>query len=467
MNYFQIFVLIYFLCINSIYTFLTFIAYFEVKRQKKRSYINDYNYLYNSKLAPGLSLIISAFNEELTIVDSIKSYLKTRYRTFEVVLVNDGSTDNTLQVIKDNFDLVETKQVLHTAIKTKNVHAAYRSKTDPRLIVIDKKAGGKKADGSNCAINAAKYPYLLNLDADVILEKDAVLKVMKAVMDDQEKNIAVGGIVRIINGSDEKDGELTKIHLSHNPLVNFQIVEYFRAFNAGRTGFSKLKTLLIVSGAFHVFNMEAVRKAGGYSTDTVTEDMEMLIRMHRKYIDAKQPYNVVYLPYPVCWTEAPENLKILGNQRNRWHRGLCEILTQQKNMIFNPKYGRIGLFGLPFFFLFEFLGPLVEITGYGYFFYVIINGVVNWQFFWWFMLLAINWGVLLSVSAILYEDLNFNWYKKTHQIMRLFFYAVLENFGYRQITVFWRIHGFFDFLIGKKGWGEMTRKGFQKTNDKP
>lgn len=455
----QVIILVYFIGINSIYSLLTFFAFFEVRKQYRRSCIDDYNYLYRSKLTPGVSLLIPAYNEEATIINSVKSHLQTKYPDFEVIVINDGSKDKTFEVLKKEFNLTGIYHVMYTGIKTKEIKSYYVSLTHPKLVVIDKVNGGK-ADALNVGINASKHSYFISLDADVILEKDSILRIMKPIAENPDQYIAAGGIVRIANGCVEEKGEIKEVRISQKPLVIFQIIEYLRAFTAGRAGFSQLNSLLIVSGAFGVFNVDEARKIGGYESESVGEDMELLVKFHRNLRRKKRKYNILYCAYPVCWTEVPENLEILGRQRNRWQRGLCDVLKRHKRMLFNPHYGRIGLFALPFFFIFEFLGPFIELFGYLYLIFLVIFGFINWPFFLLFMALAVEWSILLSVSAILFEDLNFKWYKKWQYIAKLLFFAILENFGYRQITAFWRIQGSIDYFRGKKSWGEMPRKGF-------
>ncbi|MFC1478110.1 glycosyltransferase [Candidatus Margulisiibacteriota bacterium] len=461
----QILILIYFIAINGSYTLLIFLAFFEVRHQYNHSFIEDYPDLYKSKLAPGLSYLVPAYNEEATIAESAKSYLKTKYSKYEVIVINDGSTDNTLQVLKDEFKLKKVYRAMNTRVKTKKVKGFYISQTNPNLFVIDKYNGGSKADALNAGINAARHPYFICVDADVIMDKSAMLRIMRPMLEDPAHNMAAGGIVRIVNDSIVEDGQIKEVKLSKNPIVAFQVVEYIRAFTAGRAGFQRLKTLLIVSGAFGVFNTEVVRKIGGYQRKTLGEDMELLVRLHRHLRETiGSKYNIIYRTYPVCWTEAPETLKVLGSQRNRWHRGLSDVLLRHKKMIFNPRYGRIGMFGMPFFLFIEFLGPIIEFFGYFYVIYMILFGVMQWEFFFLFLALAMLWGIWMTVTAILFEDLNFKWYKHWYQIAALIFFALVESFGYRQLTLIWRIQGLFDYLRGQHTWTATQRKGFKTSN---
>ncbi len=458
---FQNLILVYFLVINSLYTLLTILAFFEVREQQRRSYIDDYEYLHNSKLAPGISFLVPAYNEEKNIIESIYSYLNVRYPLYEVIVINDGSKDKTLENLIKAFDLKPKYHVFRKDLPTQKIRAYYRSKKDPRLVVIDKENGGK-ADALNAGINTARYPYLVGTDADVLMEDDAILRIMRPMLEDPVLNMASGGIVRIANGCTVENGEVTRVNLSRSSLPVFQVIEYLRAFNIGRVGFAKLNSLMIVSGAFGVFNTYAVRRAGGYNIEAIGEDMDLLVRMHRMLRENDKKYRFLYLAHPVCWTEAPQTLQVLGRQRNRWHRGNSQVVFSHIKMLFNPLYGTPGMIGMPYLFLFEFIGPLLEFFGYFYLLFLWISNRLNLQFFLAFLGVAVLWGMILSIMAILYEELYFKWYKKFSQLLRLLLYAFLENLGYRQITVIWRIWGTIDFLLGKKSWGAMHRTGYNK-----
>ncbi|MFA5105175.1 MAG: glycosyltransferase [Candidatus Margulisiibacteriota bacterium] len=457
---FESFVLVYFIVINTMYTIVFLISFIEVRKQKKRSFIDDYDYFYRSKLAPGVSLIVTAYNESLNIRDSINSYLKLQYPKFEIIVSNDGSTDDTLKILIDEFKLKKVYHVLQDQARSKPVTSYYVSEKYPNLIVVNKENGGK-ADALNAGLNAAHYPYFASLDGDAILQPDALLRIMKPIFENPRRIIGAGGIIRVINDCIVEEGEIKEVELSKNPLVIFQTIEYIRAFTASRAGFSLLKSLPIVSGAFSLYNTSIAREIGGYDPDAIGEDFEFLTRIHRTMKDKKRDYEVKFLAYPICWTEVPQTFKALGMQRNRWHRGLISVLHKHERMIFNPRYGRIGFFSLPFFFFFEFVGPIIETLGYFYIILALLTFSLKPTFFFSFLLLAILWGTLLSMLAVLYEDLNFRWYKKWYQVLFLIFFAIIENVSYRQITVFWRIQGLIAYLRGEKSWGSLQRKGFR------
>lgn len=458
---FNYFVLFYFLALNSIYLFLTVLSFFALRIHIKESLFNtQYKRLFHTSFYKPISVIVPAFNEEMTMNDNVKSFLHLRYPEYEIIIINDGSTDKTMEVLKNNYALKRSFRPIINHLPCKEIKGVYRSQDFPNLIVVDKVNGGK-ADALNAGINVSRFPLVSAIDSDSILEFDVLTKLVNPFLNDP-KTIAVGGIVRVANGCTIRAGEVINIELSKHALPNYQIVEYLRAFLFGRVGWDMLDGLIIISGAFGVFLKSAVIQCGGYLQETVGEDMEIIVRMHRIMREKKIPYRITFVPEPVCWTEVPENLKILGRQRNRWQRGLIESLMAHRKMFFNPRYGIIGMLAVPFFFFFEMLGPVIEFTGYIVFILSLILRIVNFKFAVLFLCAAIMFGMILSVSSLVLEELTFRKYPKYSHIFKLFLYAVLENFWYRQINTWWRFMGIIDYLRGKKSWGKMDRKGLKQ-----
>jgi len=337
----------------------------------------------------------------------------------------------------------------------------YRSPDNPNLVVVDKINGGK-ADALNAGINVSRYPLICAIDADSLIESGAFLRVTKPFLEKPGETVAVGGIIRVANGCDIEAGRVVKVGLPRTWLPLIQTVEYLRAFLFGRSGWSALHSLLIISGAFGVFRKDIVITIGGYRHDTVGEDMELVVRMHHYLREQRQKYEMHFLPDPVCWTEVPESHKVLGGQRSRWQRGLIDSLRIHRRMMLNPRYGAIGMVAFPYFVLFEMLAPLIELSGY-----IIIPlsyalGMVNFLFFALFLAIAILLGVILSTGSVVLEELSFAKYPKTSDLLKLIAVSFLENFGYRQLTVWWRVKGTWDYFRGKTAWGKMERKGFAK-----
>lgn len=452
-------VLLYFLGINGTYILLSILSFFGIKRYLGERRATELEKVFQSTFFKPISIIVPAYNEEETIAESVKSLLQLQYPEHEVVVVNDGSKDNTVEVLIERYKMVKAPITYPVQIDCKRIKQIYISPEHTNLILIDKENGGK-GDALNAGINVARYSLVCSIDADSLLESDALLKVVRPFLENPN-TVAVGGIVRIANGCKVKSGEVVEVGMPKNSLARFQNVEYLRAFLFGRVGWDVLNAMLIISGAFGLFSKAAVVESGGYRNDTVGEDMELVVRLHRVMRKKKRKYRITFIPDPVCWTEVPEKLKILSRQRNRWQRGLMDSMLLNIKMLFNPRYGTAGLLAMPFFFFFEMLGPMVEFTGYIVFFVSWYFNIISFAFAVLFLAVAIVLGIVLSVGSLVLEELSFRRYPKILHLVILFAYAVLENFGYRQLNTWWRFKGCLDHILGKKGWGKMERKGFR------
>jgi cellulose synthase/poly-beta-1,6-N-acetylglucosamine synthase-like glycosyltransferase len=407
---------------------------------------------------PPISIVIPAYNEEATIVTSIQSMLQLRYADYEVLVVNDGSKDGTLAELIKAFDLIPFPQSYNVRLKVKPIRGVYYSPKIPKLRVIDKVNGGK-ADGINCGINAARHPLFCCVDADSILDRDSLLRVVQPFMDDSS-TVASGGTVRIANGCTVRDGVLLDARVPRDWLARFQIVEYLRGFLFGRLGWARYNGLLIISGAFGVMRRDTVIEVGGYRHQTIGEDMELIVRLHRVLSEKKRRYRIVYVPEPICWTEAPEDFRTLKNQRVRWQRGLCESLWLNRGLPFSWPPSVASALAFPYFVLFEWAAPLVEMFGYLFFAYLIIFHDVAAHMAILLLLVALLFGVVLSTLSVLLDELCFHVYHRPRDIAMMLFIGLVENFGYRQINVIWRLQGIWQWLRGKQGgWGVMQRKG--------
>ncbi len=460
-NAFNAFVLFYFVALNSIYLLLFLVSLVAVLRFVRRTFFSDYRQIMQSSMTWPITVIVPAHDEEKTIVATVRSLMMVNYGEFEIVVVNDGSTDGTLERLVEAFDLRRTDKVYKRSIPTKPVSGIYGSLVHTMLTVVDKHKGGK-SDALNAGINLSRYPLFCSIDADSVIEDNALLRVVKPFMEDPERTVAAGGIVRIVNGCRVKDGRVVHIELPGRMLPTFQVVEYLRAFLTGRVGWSLLRSLLIISGAFGIYKKREIIEIGGYATDTVTEDLELVVRLHRHLRKKKRDYRVVFVPDPVCWTEAPEQVRDLSRQRNRWHRGLVQVLWDNRGMLFNPRYKALGMFGMPYFFLFEMLGPFVEVTGYVVVLLSYLLGLLNTQFFLLFLAVAILYGIFLSVAAVLLEEISFRRYPSWQDLIKLLAFSILENFGYRQMLSAFKVKAFWDFLRQRRAWGRIARSGFRE-----
>lgn len=451
------FIIAYFVLINSAYLMLIGISFFHIRRQIREKDVFGLHGLFASNLYNPISILAPAFNEEATVVASVKSLLQLRFPNYEVIVINDGSKDRTMDVLISSFQLERVKRYVPLVLKHKPIKGIYRSKLYPELIVVDKE-NGRKADALNAGINVSRNDLFCAIDADCVLEPDVLQNMLRCFIED-ESTIAVGGIVRVANDCVIEGNEIKEIRIPKSHLARIQVVEYLRAFLFGRVGWDYLDSLLIISGAFGIFDRNAVLKVGGYLHDTVGEDMELVVRLHRYHRENKIPYRVRFLPEPVCWTEVPEDRGVLSRQRNRWQRGLADTLWRHKKMLFNPKYGRLGFFAMPFFFFFELLGPVIELAGYIIIIIAFLIGAVNIQFALLFLAAAVLLGMVLSVSSVLCEEFTYRRYPKLRDVLLMTLYAFIENFGFRQMHSWWRFKGIIDFLKGNKEWGAMTRKG--------
>ena len=436
------------------------------KYLRKNSYIN-YNSLVLSPLSPRVSIIAPAFNESRSIIDNVRTLLSLYYNNFEVIIVNDGSTDDTFDKIKEAYDLVKVNYYFDYRISCERIRGVYKSKNPSfnRLTVIDKNNGGK-ADSLNAGINICKNELFVTIDADSIIEADSILKLVKPFLEEKDhKVIGTGGVIRIVNSCDTEKGHIRKINLPEKIIPRLQVLEYTRAFLLGRMAWSHLDGLMLISGAMGMFDRETVIRCGGYSTKTVVEDMELVLRMRRYMAEQKRKYEVTYIPDPLCWTEVPSDLRSMRKQRTRWTRGLIESLWTHRKMFMNSKYNRLGLLGYPYWLFFEWMAPLIAFAGFVYTAYLIITGTLNWPFFLLLFLFVYTFAICLSTWAVLFEEITFHKYVNKRDVLRLLGAAFIEPFFYPVHTYF-AITGNLQNLFGKKGWGSAKRRGFDKKKPK-
>lgn len=458
--------LAYFALISISYMLVTIGSAIQVRAYFRRRSGAALRRMLRSRMSPPVTICVSAYNEAETIVDSIRAMLMLQYPSFEVALTNDGSRDDTLVRLIDGFGLRLVDQPIRPGIPTARVRGVYRSALHPNLVVVDKENGGR-SDGLNASINAASSPLICCVDADSILEHDGLLAAVRPFAERPEATLGAGGIIRVANGCQIDRGHVTAVGLPRQPLAMFQTVEYLRAFLAARTGWSMVNALLIISGAFGVFRRTRVIEVGGFAADSIGEDFELCVRLHQRAREERRPYRLEFVPDPVCWTEVPERLRDLGGQRNRWHRGLIDTLWRHRSMIGRPRYGAVGMAAMPFFVMFEFFGAFIESVGYISIVVSLALGIVNLQFALLFLAVAVLSGVLLSLAAVLLDDLAFRRYGRVRDMLLLVVFSVAENFGYRQIITGYRLRGFFDYLRGDQTWGEIKRVGFGQTPASP
>lgn len=453
-------ILFYFLAMNLTQLVLILRAFFALRRYLDQVELDQMENYFDSSHFKPITLLCPVYNEGGGVVASVNSLLALRFPEFQVVVVNDGSQDDTLEKLIAAFRLRPSRRVVRELLPTQPIRGVYESAFHPRLVVVDKANGGK-SDALNCGLNVARFPLVCCMDGDSLLEHDALLRVVRPFLDHPHV-VGVAGVIRPLNGCRVTPMGIRGVFMPGGWLARFQVVEYLRAFLFGRMGLAAIGSLFIVSGAFGVFRKDLLVRIGGFRK-TIGEDFELVVRLHHELRREGRPYRFVMVPDPVCWTEVPEDTGTLRRQRNRWQRGLLDSLWLHRGMVFNPRYGLVGLFSMPYFLLFEALAPVVEVVGYGFFVYALVEWKVNAPFAVLFFGVAFLLGMFNSFVAILLEQLANHPYRRLRDWMRLLASGVLENFGYRQRTVFWRLKGSLDWFRGKEGWGHMKRKGIQST----
>lgn len=462
LEYSEYFVGAYFVFVNTFYAGLLLSAAHALRTHARRTWQQRHWRLLGSEHAPRLSMIAPAYNEAATVADSVRALLTLRYPNLEVVLVNDGSGDATLEVLRREFDLQEVYPATERLVEHAPIRGIYRSLRAEQLVVVDKENGGK-ADALNAGIGAASGELFCAVDADTLIEPDALLRLVQPYIE-RDDVVACGGTIRIANGSDVRSGRVVERRAPTRYLPGVQAIEYVRAFLFGRLGWNGLGGNLIISGAFGLFRRRAVVDAGGYLHETVGEDMELVVRLRRRAIEQGGPSRVVFVPDPVAWTEAPESARDLGRQRDRWHRGLADTLWRHRAVCLNPRYRTLGLLAYPYFLFVELLAPLVEAFGLLALPAALLLDAINVEFALLLLTLAYGYGLLLTMSSLLLEELSGMPYARFGDRLRLIPWAILEMLGYRQMTVVWRLRGLWRYLRGRTEWGTMSRVGFRKAH---
>jgi cellulose synthase/poly-beta-1,6-N-acetylglucosamine synthase-like glycosyltransferase len=451
----------YYLCCNTAYMIMLMVAlHTSIRHQQRLSSLHDI-WSKPSRLTPPITILMPARNEEKSVCVAVKNLLDLDYPAVEMIVINDGSTDSTLERLSKEFQLRPVKAVYVAETITAPVRQLYRSAVAPNLLVIDKDSGGSKADAVNAGLNAATSPYICVVDADSVLERDSLLRIMTPVLADPKRVVAVGGIVRVLNGSEIKDGRIGRVRLPRKSIEVLQVIEYLRAFLIGREAWGRQNMLMIISGAFGVFRTDLVRAIGGYRSHAIGEDIDLVTRLHRHLRDKREEYEIQFVPDPVCWTEAPSDLKSLRSQRARWQKGLLDVLWPQRSMLFRFRYGRVGFVALPYLWLFELFAPVVEVGGILTILLAACTGSLSHEFLLEFLIFGYAFATVISIGSVLLEELTYKRYNDWQDVFRLVTYCFVEHFPYRQLQMIWRLQGMWQYLRGDIAWGVLQRGGLQ------
>ena len=450
----------YYLASNLAYLAMLIIAIKTSARHQRRLESHRLNWLKQTPMTPPITIIAPAHNEEASIRVAVRNLLELDYPVLEVVVVNDGSEDRTLEELREGFHLRPVRAVYVPEAKSARVRGLYRSDRESRLVVVDKEAGGSKADAVNAGLNAATSPYVCVVDADSVLERDALLRIMVPILADPKRVVAVGGIVRVLNGSEVAGGHLQRVRMLGKSIEVIQVIEYLRAFLIGREAWAQGNMLMIISGAFGLFRTDLVRAVGGYRSRAIGEDFDLVARLHRHLREKGADYQIRFVPDPMCWTEVPSDLRSLGRQRARWQKGLLDVLWPNRDMLFRPRYGRIGWFALPYLWLFELFAPVVEIVGITTILLAAFLGVLSREFFLQFLIFGYVFATVISIGSVLQEEITYKRYADWKDVTRLVTYCFFEHFPYRQLHMIWRLQGLWQYFRGDYVWKPLKRKGF-------
>ena len=451
----------YYLASNLAYLTMLIIALKTSAMHQHRLESIRLNWIKETPMAPPITVIAPAHNEEASIRVAVRNLLELDYPELEVIVVNDGSEDRTFEELREEFRLRQVRAVYVPEAKSAPVRGLYRSDADARLVVVDKEAGGSKADAVNAGLNAATSPYVCVVDSDSLLERDALLRIIVPILADPKRVVAVGGIIRVLNGSEIQGGQIRRVRLPRKSIEVIQVIEYLRAFLIGREAWAQGNMLTIISGAFGLFRTDLVRAVGGYRSSSIGEDFDLVARLHRHMLEKGADYQIRFVPDPMCWTEVPSDLKSLGRQRARWQKGLLDVLWPNRDMLFRPRYGRIGSFAFPYLWLFELFAPIVEIGGIATIFLAAWVGVLSRGFFLQFLIFGYAFATVISIGSVLQEEITYKRYNDWRDVVRLVTYCFLEHFPYRQMHMIWRLQGLWQYLRGDHVWRPLKRKGLQ------
>lgn len=444
---------------QSSYFFMLLLSTIKLKHYQRTELVQKVIELDQDDYAPPVSLIIPSYNEAEVIQDSVSGFLGLDYPDYNVIVVNDGSTDHSLETLISAFKLIEIEAIYQSDIPTKPIRGIYRSLRYPNLMVVDKDNGGK-ADSINAGINVSQEPFFCVVDADSIIENDALTKLISPFISHRQEVVATGGIVLLSNGCKIKSGRIVEKKIPKNFWAKIQLSDYLRAFLIGRMAWDSLNSLLIIAGAFGMFKKSAVVEVGGYATDTVGEDMEITVRLHRHRYENKKDWKITFVPDTACWTQAPYVGNDLKKQRNRWHRGLIETLLRHRKMIFNPRYGSVGMLAIPYFIIIEIIGPLIGFAG------LFLLPISIWLglFDVWFTLIFLSilyvFNFLMTFSSLIIESYLLKRYDKFRTIIYVSTFSFIETLILRTLNFIWKTQAVLQVKTKKHAWDKLQRTKF-------
>lgn len=467
---YELMVLSYFICLIVMYSLLVVFSFIDIRRYMLDKKNHADHLLERSHMTPGISIVAPAYNEEATIIFNVRSLLTLNYPLFEVVVVNDGSKDNTLQKLIHEFDLEVVSYAYNPRLKSAPVQRFFKSKNRAynKLLIIDKVNGKSKADAVNAGINATSYPLLLNTDVDCILDRDTLYKLVQPFIKETQRVIATGAVLRAANSCIVDSGLMQKVIAPRQFLPRFQEIEYIRSFILGKMGWSFINAVPNVSGGLGLFDKEILINAGGYDPASFGEDIDAIVRMSKYMCDIGEPYAIRHIPQTLCWTEVPQTFRVFSRQRIRWGRGLIQTIFNNRVILFNPSYKRLGLIIFPYNLIFEMLAPVIELMGMAFLIYIFYTGTAfNWTNAGILFLFSYLFSILITTYAIMMDQIVNHSYNKVREILGLCAMAFLEPFIYHPLSIYFSLKGYYNHLAGRSHqWGNMQRKGFNQQAEK-
>lgn len=457
-DYLNVFFLYYMFIYAIVFFISTIFAILNLNEDKRnKMYLNELSLKSTDNYVP-VSILVPAYNEEETICDCVESLSYVDYPEYEIVVIDDGSNDDTSNKLINKFELKKVPRPIRRLVKCKNEQFIYEGyiKDGIKLTLVKKENGGK-ADALNMGINVSKYPLFISLDADSILQRDSISNIVMPFMED-DTTIAVGGSIKVANQVVLDKGQVIKVMPPKKILTIFQTIEYYRVFLTTRVWFNSFNGNLIISGAFGLFKKNAVLNVGGYDTDTVGEDMDLVVKLHSFYRKNKIKYKIKYEYKAICWSQVPEKLKDLKGQRRRWHIGLITSLNSHRYIFLNPKYGLVGIFSFLYFVVYEMFSCVIDVFGLIIILISYFSGLLNLKFLITFLFIYIFYSVIISLTAIILENYMFKYILKLSTLLKLMLFAFLESFGYRQLCSWYRITGFIGYRKRKYQWNKISRK---------
>jgi cellulose synthase/poly-beta-1,6-N-acetylglucosamine synthase-like glycosyltransferase len=453
--------LAHFLSVNLVYLTLLVVGVTGNRRRARQVRNSELHRVARSPLTIPVSVVMPAHNEEDGIEDAVRSVLRSDFPELEVIVVDDGSEDATLDRLWKAFDLEVVDRFYPKPLETRRVRLTYRSRSHPNLWVLEKAQGGK-ADACNAGINFARYRYVLTTDADCVFHPEAILRTMQPVNFDPGHIVGIGGNLRVMNGLTVRHGRVTGTALPDRLPARFQVLEYATAFLTNRLGWSELNAMHVLSGAFSVWRRDTLLELGGFTSDTTHEDIELTMRVHAHFSERGQDYRMVSLPDPVIWTEVPETWKGLYIQRKRWQRVLFEVVWRYRRMWFNPRYGTMGTLGMPYLLIYEAFGPFIEVAAYILTIVLFALGLVSLELLLVFLALSFGLNALVRIGSLIL-DMRYHGdndgRRSIPELLGLCGLAVIEYLVYRPVILAARVVSFFEFLKGHRGWERVERNG--------